>query len=169
MRWEGAAKRSEGSRAWGCKHCRGREEGIGRNRSQRWVDTEYVSATANRSAPLPRQSDVPTWAEYYVLMNRTRASLAISASQSFFSLSFAVLKLILMYKWDTYILQELPRRLERNVVNHFGVFLISEGILCLCGGVWGRLCSISSDRVDITPRQAPTKENKWPDKPVLSV
>lgn len=118
MRWEGAAKRSEGSRAWGCKHCRGWEEGIGRNRSQRWVDTEYVSATANRSPPLPHQSDVSTWAEYYVLMNWTRDSLVISASQSFFSLLFAVLKLILMYNWDIYILQELPLWLERNVGNH---------------------------------------------------
>lgn len=59
MQWEGAAKRSEGSRAWGCKHCRGREEGIWRNRSQCWDDSEYVTASANHSAPFPANEMFP--------------------------------------------------------------------------------------------------------------
>lgn len=165
MRWEGAAKWSEGSRAWGCKHCRGREEGIWRNRSQRWVDTEYVTAPANRGAPPPRQSDDSTWAEYYVLMNRTRDASVISASQSSCRLIFLLICGIKASGWIWIIIEiisillEIPLWPERNVVDDLGVFLASEGFLCPFSGFGGRLCSISSDRVDITPRPAPTKRN----------
>lgn len=60
IQWEGAAKRSKGSRACHCKHCRGWEEGIGCNRSQCWVVTEYVRpfATANQVSPLKQSTTV---------------------------------------------------------------------------------------------------------------
>ena len=133
MRWEGAAKRSEGSRAWGCKHCRGREEGIWRNRSQRWVDTEYVTASANPCSPLPRQSDASTWTEYYALMNRRlfgyqsscRLLLLLICDNNASSWFWCIIEIIAI------ILPGLPLWLQRNVAKHLGVvfFSPSESIL----------------------------------------
>lgn len=60
MQWEGAVERSRGSRASGCKHCRGREEGIWRNRSQRCRHTGPGSQSERAAAP------PPITAQYYV-------------------------------------------------------------------------------------------------------
>lgn len=95
MRWEGAAKRSEGSRAWGCKHCRGRE-GIWRNRSQRWV----VTVLANHSPPLPCQ-----WGVCLSRVLRSHESdqrwLAVPFPAAAASLFVVLnLKLNLMLYWD---------------------------------------------------------------------
>lgn len=109
MRWEGAAKRSEGSRAWGCKHCRGREEGIWRNRSQRWADTQCAAASANRSPPLPANQTSPLEWSTTLSWVGARGSLVLSASFYGFSSVFVGLKPILVYNWNNGVLLWLEK------------------------------------------------------------
>lgn len=135
MRWEGAAKRSEGSRAWGCKHCRGREEGIWRNRSQCWVDTEYVTVSANRSAPFPANEMSPLeQSTTFSWIGETLWLLVLPRALKFFSVCGLKLK-----SWSSciieiiYISVEIPLYQENTVVNLLEVFLTTESLLCSCG------------------------------------
>ena len=65
MRWEGAARRSEGSRAWGRKHCRGRDEGSTSNRSLRSPSPSQNEAVlANPRSPPPTNEMSSLEAEY---------------------------------------------------------------------------------------------------------
>lgn len=169
MRWEGAAKRSEGSRAWGCKHCRGREEGIGRNRSQRWFNTEYVRGARPIAALLFPTNQAPASERSTTFSWIGREPPTITAPQaSVCSYLWRQAELLCRSEIIT-IYRSSHWNWGGIVVSRSRVFVASEGILCLGGGAWARLFSISSDRVDITPRQDATKENKWPDKPALSV
>lgn len=162
MQWEGAAKRSEGSRAWGCKHCRGREEGIWRNRSQCWVVTEYVTASANRSPPFPANEMSPLERSTTSAWCGETLRLLVLLRALIFSPLCDVKSLNLkqMYCWDNLHYSEdstvSGKYCSKSPQGVFGHrrFPFVPVMHSLC-----HLYGISNDRVDITPRRAPTKRN----------
>lgn len=102
IQWEGVAKWSEGLRAWSC---RGWEEGIGHNRSQGWVDTEYVSSLAIANQMSSIESTV--------------SSHELDENLFVFFLLFSLwIYHIWMYCWGNFsVIPTLTMTLTRNVVN----------------------------------------------------
>ena len=165
MRWEGAARRSEGSRAWGRKHCRGRDEGSRSNRSLRSESSQNEAVQ-----PIPARVFQPMRCLGWILPLPGRAGLTPQPSAPSFcpllnSLKTKVLAVFLRFEvWCIIkyigVLVVISKGLgdaTRGVCSSLGYSLPSVFVLFSCSRYRARLRSTSCDRVHITPRQAATK------------